>query len=314
MDASRGTVRAASAAVRGSGPIVGWRRRSRGRGGWGYHGRRSGPGARGRGVTMTQRQEGLDDRAAAVGPDLQVPPCLAGPLLHAEDPDPQGVRRLPLAGRTCDPVAVVPDLELHPVRRFSQTDLAAAAPGMPPEVGQAFLDDPEDRRLQVRRQARGTEPDPQADPDAAFLLQAAAVPAQGADQADLVEDRRMEEVRQAPELVHAVLEQPLAFRQVGRQGRTAPASERLEAELQAGELLGGRVVQLARDSAAFFLLRLEQAGRQQAQVGFELLPPAIVDLEFVVGLAESLLGALALADVLQHPEKLRGEPGEAGPT
>src|SRR6266571_5656647 len=289
MDASRETVRGASADGRGSASIDGWRGRPCGR--RGHDGPRSGPGVRGRGVTIAQRQEGLDDRAAATRPDLQVPARLAGPLLHAEDPDPQGIRRLPTAGRACDAVAVVPDLELHPVRRFSQTDLAAAASGMPPEVGQALLDDPEDCRLQVRRQARGTEPDPQADPDAAFLLQAAAVPAQGADKADLVEDRRMEEVRQAPEFVHAVLEQPLAFRQAGRQGRAAPAGERLQAELQAGELLGGRVVQLARDPAALFLLRLEQAGRQLAQGDFELLASAIVGLEEVAGLAEGLFVA-----------------------
>ncbi len=98
------------------------------------------------------------------------------------------------------PAALVRDLEPDGLGLEHQPHPCARAHGMPMDVGQALLDDAEQRGLGLGRQAADVGGHVELDLDAAALGEALDVAAERARQAHLVQQRRVEQVRERAQL------------------------------------------------------------------------------------------------------------------
>src|SRR2546426_8041981 len=135
----------------------------------------------------------LDDYAAAgCGADPQLPTKLFHPLPHPCDSHPESHHAINkfsvLPG--WDPFAYVLDLEPHSARVQENLDRGRRASRVTVHVRQALLDDAEQRRLDLLRQAAELGGHMQTNPDAAALREPVHVPAQGRGKPVLVEQRR----------------------------------------------------------------------------------------------------------------------------
>src|SRR2546426_3479537 len=135
----------------------------------------------------------LDDYAASGrGADPQFPTELLHPLPHPRDSHPESHHAINkfsvLPG--WDPFAYVLDLEPHSARVQENLDRGRRASRVTVHVRQALLDDAEQRRLDLSRQAAELGGHMQTNPDAAALREPVHVPAQGRGKSVLVEQRR----------------------------------------------------------------------------------------------------------------------------
>src|SRR2546428_2729208 len=135
----------------------------------------------------------LDDYAAADrGADPQFPTKLFHPLPHPRDSHPESHHAINkfsvLPG--WDPFAYVLDLEPHSARVQENLDRGRRASRVTVHVRQALLDDAEQRRLDLLRQAAELGGHMQTNPDAAALREPVHGPAQGRGKPVLVEQRR----------------------------------------------------------------------------------------------------------------------------
>src|SRR2546425_10854903 len=135
----------------------------------------------------------LDDYAAADrGADPQFPTELLHPLPHPCDSHPEShyaINKFSVPPGW-DPFAYVLDLEPHSARVQENLDRGRRASRVTVHVRQALLDDAEQRRLDLLRQAAELGGHMQTNPDAAALREPVHVPAQGRGKPVLVEQRR----------------------------------------------------------------------------------------------------------------------------
>ena len=118
----------------------------------------------------------------------------AGAFLHAGESDAQGM----IFGQA---LAVIGDLHDDGVIRGFQRDGDAAGSGVFVHVGEAFLDNAEDGGLEILREARQVARNLEVRGDFAALREALDVNRQGRLETGLIEQRRMQQMRERADLL-----------------------------------------------------------------------------------------------------------------
>ncbi len=120
---------------------------------------------------------------------------------EAEAACPVGPTRAP----RCEPDSVILDRDEEGVRQTLQVHAAACRLGVLRDVCEGFLDDPIDRRFSFRREASVDAMVEQFGTNAVPFAEPLQVPLRGRGETQIVEQRRMQQVRQiAHRMKHSV--------------------------------------------------------------------------------------------------------------
>src|SRR5258706_11090584 len=238
-------------------------------------------------ASRSERDGGNCNEALAPGAELEAAADDVQPLPDAADA--QSYRFLQgraLLDRRAAPFVGYLDDGEAPIA--PQADVRRIAAGMPVDVGETLLDDGEQRQLNVSRQPAEIHRDEQVGLNAAPLDESGDVPVGGGDEPLLVQQGRVEKVRQRPYLRDRMLGE-LAGLPEQRQERGVPGVGGLlgprEREADGGQVLRRLVVKLARNPAPLRFLRPDQTAGEEAQ---------------------RASGALGLGDVQVHHEQVEG--------
>src|SRR5208282_2972651 len=196
--------------------------------------------------------------------DLQSPSQLRHPFAHANDSDAESSARfVELLARSLGNAApLIAYLQHDPGRLSVQANASRAAAGMPLNVGQAFLDDPEEGRLSFLGQPAKSGRNSHLHPDAAPLAESLSVFLYCGGQSQLIEQRRMQQVRECADLAGHVLEHVAGVAQYLMASvveRRTALRHLGEAQIDRQHALRQAVVEVASPPAPLFVLKLELA-------------------------------------------------------
>src|SRR5262249_2418207 len=113
----------------------------------------------------------------------------------------------------------------------------------------------------------------EVDGDAAARGEAIAEPPQGGGEAGIVQERRVEDVGERADIPERLLHQRLALGDLPippGSGSLSAAPSPIEVDRGCHEILGGSVVEVAGGPASFFVLRLQEASGQLAELALRL--------------------------------------------
>ena len=143
------------------------------------------------------------------------------------------------------------------------------------DIGQGLLHDPVGAGFDLGRETPPLQPAVfQLHPDARLAREAVREADHGREQAEVVQHRGPQVERQVAHPSEQIAQEPLGLVQSRPCGRRWDTLERVETQLDAGELLADFVVELACEMPPFEFLHLDQALRQCRQplaCGFDLL-------------------------------------------
>ena len=160
---------------------------------------------------------------------------------------------------------------VYGIGRADDVDFSVGAAGIAMDVGEAFLHDAEQRHLDFGGETAEIGEMLTFELDAAALLKTFGVPADGGAETGFVEQRGMEQIGKRANFfadhandLAAFVERFLALGFL----RVEQARDAIERHGERGDFLAGRVVEIARDAAALFVLKLEQAAGQLTERRF----------------------------------------------
>jgi len=182
---------------------------------------------------------------------------------HAGKSDAQS-RRLGIKSPSC-----IFDLQHDAIGLYLEAHRGPRAGGMTVNIGERLLRDTKQAQFIVGRQPmhRGRKIEPHL--DGAALMKAVSQPAQGAEQSQFIEQRRMQQIGRSSDFRRALGRQPDAvFEQLAPPIGGAPCvlQQLGQAQFQRSEGLPGGVVQITADSAPFFILQAHQFCGQHVQI------------------------------------------------
>src|ERR1700722_2893168 len=160
-------------------------------------------------------------------------------------------------GRNDHAAAEVGDFEGDALRIFAEDDLGALAAGVALDVGEAFLGDAEERGFGNLGKAPKTGEEFEGSFDAVAFAEPVDVFLERGGEAEVVEQRWMEEVGEGADFAGHLLEKFAGLFERAVRGfveRLRGLPELGEAEIYGENGLGHAVVQFAADAAALFVL------------------------------------------------------------
>ena len=135
-------------------------------------------------------------------------------------------------------------------------------------VSKTFLQDTKQRGLRVRGKPDEVLADLHVEPDTTTLFEAFGIPEHGGGEAAFIEERWMQQVREGADFFANFADNVATFEQsvldrlflgIDQLGKA------IEGHRQYGYFLTGRVVEIAGDAAALFVLKFQQARRKLAE-------------------------------------------------
>src|SRR3546814_1316675 len=191
------------------------------------------------------------------------------------------IRRPPRSTRTDTLFPYTTLFRSHDASAFDQAQQHATRRGMPGDVVEAFLRDPEQQRLQLAVQRRQRF-DLDHHRHAGGFLHAAREPVERGLQAEVVEDRWPQQARQLAGVVQCLAAQGDRGIELAAQFPLAgveSTSQLRQAMLERGEVLAEPVVQFASEATALVLLYPPDRASEPTElafVGFQPLQQVLV--------------------------------------
>jgi len=161
------------------------------------------------------------------------------------------------------------------------------AAGMAVNVSKTFLDDAKKGEFNVAREATEAGSHCEVHEKTAASFEAVDVVTNGVRDSRFVEKRRMQKIGESANFTHGTVNERLALREKLTRlalGRRNGIAELIEYGSESGEVLTGRVVKFAGDSAALIILKAQELPAKAA--------------EFAFGAFAFLFGAHAIGDVV----------------
>ena len=140
-------------------------------------------------------------------------------------------------------------------------------------IGESFLDDAEESGFDGLRQAIESGQDEKLGIDAAAVGETLRVFLEGGDEAEIIEERRVEEVRESTDFAGDLLREVAGFFEGAKGGFVAGADGLTslgEAKVDSENGLREAVVEFAAKAAAFFVLELEEMGSKAMDSAFSV--------------------------------------------
>ena len=254
---------------------------------------------------------------AGYGCDLKLASELAEALAHAAHSDAgltsAGYFRLLLRRNA---FAGVLHLNTQLICSLCDANGSAAAAGMPVHIRQAFLNNAKYRRLQFGRQAAQVGRQIEADLDFTALRKAFHIVLQCRNEADFIEQRRMEQMGNGANLARKLCYQVRAFNDVTgglRRQAVAFALDGGQIHPQSGYNLPNAVVQFARYAATLLILHLQKAAGKLAHNVRLCAELGVCLLELAGALADPLLEfGMRAAELYARFSKFVGGSRELG--
>ena len=178
-----------------------------------------------------------------------------------------------------DPAPLIRHLEGHRLVHGVDPDGCRPAAGVVLDVVEALLHNAEDRRLYLAREPHEARRDIHREHDARPPAERVRVPAQRGCQADVIQERRVEQGRQIPQLPRAFVRQRQTLGQrlaLLRAQRPGDPVEHRQVHRQGRNLLGRAVVELAGDPPLFLVSQVQEPPGKLVQGPLGLLAPGDV--------------------------------------
>src|SRR5216684_5964919 len=160
-----------------------------------------------------KKNSGTDGGASGAGIDFERTAELRHPFTHAWDAYAEAglaAMRRTICGDG-HAGAEVGDFKSDALRVFAEDDMGALAAGMTLDVGETFLSDAEERGFGDLREAAKAGEKFERGFDAAAFAETVDVFLQGGDKAEVVEQRRMKEIRERANFAGHLLEEFTGF-------------------------------------------------------------------------------------------------------
>src|SRR6266851_4341768 len=137
-------------------------------------------------------------------------------------------------------------------------------------VRQTFLDNPENGRFQIARQASESTRNFQVHFDLAALRESFQVQPQSRGKSDFIQERRMQQMRNRPHFIGEFAEKPQTLLNYlgGTRSALAVFGQGSQLHAHCGEHLSGTVVEFASDASSFLVLQPQQPARKFTQAQF----------------------------------------------
>ena len=168
-------------------------------------------------------------------------------------------------------------MQHDPAGRSLEADIDPRSLRVARDVRQALLRDTVDHELFVVVEPRQARTDDAVDADARLLAEAGDERRERADEPQVVERLRTQLAGDVTDVVEALTRRVLRFHDIGLEFGGSPVREPLEQQHDSGERLADLVVELARDSLPFRLLRRKSAPAALAPLALEPVEHLVED-------------------------------------
>lgn len=203
--------------------------------------------------------------AGGAGKNVEAAAELSHALAHAGDAHAEArfVRLRGTVGGKLHAATEVDDFEGDKRIFLTETDFGSGAAGVALDIGETFLDNAEEGQFDGLRETVELGEEEELRVDGAALAEALGVFLQGGDETEIVEERRVEKIREGADFAGHLLSERTSLFEGVRSGLLAGLkglAELSEAEVDGEDGLGETIVELAADAAALFVLKFEELG------------------------------------------------------